>query len=283
MYRNSAYLGEFSEDIVDNVKPILVTAAGHYRLETLPVLNTDRPDGRGDYQLIYVSSGKLHLYQGGEERIVAKGNMILFRPGQPQSYDIYLEDKPETYWVHFTGADIEKILERYDLSTNESVFFTGTSSDYQWLYEQIIRELRLRRINYGELVNMNLCHIFLMINRFIKEKHELGADALNEVERATHYFNENYNKTICIKDYAAERHMSECWFNRTFKQLTKTTPTQYVICQRINGAIQLLESTSLNVTQIAGMVGYEDALYFSRLFKKHTGIAPTEYRKQLRG
>ena len=117
---------------------------------------------------------------------------------------------------------------------------------------------------------------------FLKEGTELDSDALNEVERATHYFNENYNQNICIKDYAAERHMSDCWFNRTFKKVTKVTPIQYIISLRITSAINLLENTNHNIKQIASMVGYNDEYYFSRLFKKSTGLSPTAYRKKLK-
>ena len=281
MYTNSAYIGEMHEDIVDTSKPILVTAAGYFRLEKTPVFETVRPEPRGDYQLLYISSGKLHLYEDGEERIITKGNMILFRPGKPQFYNIYLEDKPETYWVHFTGSDVDTLLDYYEMPKDEKVFFTGTSPDYQWLYKQMIQELQLCRVNYEDLLNMNLRHIFLMINRFLKEGTELDADALNEVERATHYFNENYNQNICIKDYAADRHMSDCWFNRTFKKVTKVTPIQYIISLRITSAINLLENTDHNIKQIASMVGYDDEYYFSRLFKKQTGQSPTAYRKML--
>ena len=243
---------------------------------------TVRPEPRGDYQLLYISSGKLHLYEEDGERIVTKGNMILFRPGYPQFYNIYLEDKPETYWVHFTGSDVDTLLDYYGMSKDEKVFFTGTSPDYQWLYKQMIQELQLCRVNYEDLLNMNLRHIFLIINRFLKEGTELDSDALNEVERATHYFNENYNQNICIKDYAADRHMSGCWFNRTFKKVTKVTPIQYIISLRITSAINLLENTDHNIKQIASMAGYDDEYYFSRLSKKSTGLSPTAYRKKLK-
>lgn len=282
MYTNLAYLGEAHEDIVDTSKPILVTAAGYYRVHTSEVIETDRPNGRGDYQLLYISAGKLHLYVDGEERIITKGNMLLFRPGETQIYNLYSADKPETYWVHFTGSDVDLLLDYYGMPKDENVFFTGISPDYQWLFKQMIQELQLCRANYEDLLNMNLCHIFLIINRFLKEGSELDADALNEVERATHYFNENYNQNICIKDYAADRHMSDCWFNRTFKKVTKVTPIQYIISLRITSAINLLENTDHNIKQIASMVGYDDEYYFSRLFKKNTGLSPTEYRKKLK-
>ena len=281
MYTNLAYLGEAHEDIVDTSKPILVTAAGYYRVHTSEVIETDRPNGRGDYQLLYISAGKLHLYVDGEERIITKGNMLLFRPGETQIYNLYSADKPETYWVHFTGSDVDLLLDYYGMPKDENVFFTGTSPDYQWLFKQMIQELQLCRVNYEDLLNMNLRHIFLMINRFLKEGTELDADALNEVERATHYFNENYNQNICIKDYATERHMSDCWFNRTFKKVTKVTPIQYIISLRIVSAINLLENTDHNIKQISKMVGYDDEYYFSRLFKKQTGQSPTAYRKML--
>ena len=280
MYTNLAYLGEAHEDIVDNSKPILVTAAGYYRVHTSEVIETDRPNGRGDYQLLYISAGKLHLYVDGEERIITKGNMLLFRPGETQIYNLYSADKPETYWVHFTGSDVDLLLDYYGMPKNENVFFTGTSPDYQWLFKQMIQELQLCRVNYEDLLNMNLRHIFLMINRFLKEGTELDSDALDEVERATHYFNENYNLNICIKDYANERHMSECWFNRTFKHVTKVTPMQYIIQLRMTNALNLLEHTSYNIIQVANAVGYDDAYYFSRLFKKNIGVSPTEYRKR---
>ena len=280
MYTNLAYLGEAHEDIVDNSKPILVTAAGYYRVHTSEVIETDRPNGRGDYQLLYISAGKLHLYVDGEERIITKGNMLLFRPGETQIYNLYSADKPETYWVHFTGSDVDLLLDYYGMPKNENVFFTGTSPDYQWLFKQMIQELQLCRVNYEDLLNMNLRHIFLMINRFLKEGTELDSDALDEVERATHYFNENYNLNICIKDYANERHMSECWFNRTFKHVTKVTPMQYIIQLRMTNALNLLEHTNYNIIQVANAVGYDDAYYFSRLFKKNIGVSPTEYRKR---
>ena len=258
----------------------MVTAAGYFRLQTSPVFVTERPNGRGDYQLLYIASGKVHLYQDGKEKIIPKGNMILFRPGDKQMYNIYLEDKPETYWVHFTGSDVDALLDYYEMPKSDNVFFTGTSPDYQWLYRQMIQELQLQRVNYEDLLNMNLRHIFLMINRYLKEGNDIGSDVLNEIERATHYFTENYNQFISIKDYASKRHMTDCWFNRIFKQVVKVTPMQYILSLRITNAINLLDNSDYNITQVAAAVGYDNPLYFSRLFAKHVGVPPTEYRKR---
>lgn len=59
------------------------------------------------------------------------------------------------------------------------------------------------------------------------------------------------------------------------------TPMQYIISVRMTNAQQLLGTTEYNITEIASVVGYDNPLYFSRLFKKQTGLSPTEYRKNL--
>ena len=139
MYTNLAYLGEEHEDIVDKSKPLIITAAGYYRVHTSRVIETERPNGRGDYQLLYIAAGCVHFLFDGVERIVPKGNMVLFRPGETQIYYLYAADKPETYWVHFTGSDVGLLLNYYQMPRNENVFFTGTSADYQWLFRQMIQ------------------------------------------------------------------------------------------------------------------------------------------------
>jgi len=280
MYTNTAYLGETHEAIIDISQPLIITATGYYHVHNTPIVSTVRPNGREDYQLLYIASGKVHFFFGRNERIVGKGNMVLFRPGEPQIYNLYAIDKPETYWVHFTGYDAEKLLEYYQLPKDENVFFTGGSPDYQWLFRQMIQELQLRRMNYNEFLIINLRHILLMINRYLNEVTQHGTDILNEVERAIHYFNENYNRRISIEKYAEERNVTPCWFIQIFKHVTKMTPLQYIVSLRINNAMNFLDYTNHSITQIAASVGYDNSLYFSRLFKNHIGMSPTEYRNK---
>jgi len=74
--------------------------------------------------------------------------------------------------------------------------------------------------------------------------------------------------------------MTSAWFIHNFKQVTQMTPMQYILSLRINNAKYLLENSKYNIMQIANLVGYDNALYFSRLFSKYTGKSPSEYRKQ---
>ena len=76
--------------------------------------------------------------------------------------------------------------------------------------------------------------------------------------------------------------MSVSWFIRNFKEYTGSTPTQYILSLRISNAQTLLDSTNYNITEIAEIVGYDNLLYFSRLFRKQSGMSPSEFRNRLR-
>lgn len=281
LYINVAYVDDENPNLEDLTVPIKVNNCGYYRVHTTPVIETPHPEGRNDYQLLYIASGKGYFYFKGskEPTVVTKGNMVLFRPKEPQVYYYYAVDKTEVYWVHFTGWKVEEYLERYELPKEENVFFTGVSPDYPWIYNQIIRELQLQRENYEDMIQLFLRHIFLTINRYIKESKQTKNDTINDVERAVHYFNENYSKPISIEQYASEHLMSVNWFIHNFKNVMKVPPMQYIVSLRIAAAKGYLENSNKNIAEIAATVGYDNALYFSRLFKKHTGLTPMEYRK----
>ena len=282
MYINVAYVDEENPNLEDLSVPLRINNCGYYRVHTTPVIETPHPEGRNDYQLLYIAAGKGEFYFKGskEPTIVTKGNMILFRPGEPQVYYYYAVDKTEVYWVHFTGWKVEEYLERYELPHDENVFYTGVSPDYPWIYNQMIRELQLQRVNHEDMISLYMHHIFITINRYIKERRETKNDTINDIERAAHYFKDNYNKQISIEQYAAEHLMSVNWFIHSFKSVMKMSPMQYVISLRIAMAKGYLENSTKNISEISNEVGYENALYFSRLFRKYTGMTPTEYRKK---
>ena len=282
MYINVAYVDEENLNLEDLSVPLRINNCGYYRVHTTPVIETPHPEGRNDYQLLYIAAGKGEFYFKGskEPTIVTKGNMILFRPGEPQVYYYYAVDKTEVYWVHFTGWKVEEYLERYELPHDENVFYTGVSPDYPWIYNQMIRELQLQRVNHEDMISLYMHHIFITINRYIKERRETKNDTINDIERAAHYFKDNYNKQISIEQYAGEHLMSVNWFIHNFKSVMKMSPMQYIISLRIAMAKGYLKNSTKNIAEISNEVGYENALYFSRLFKKYTGMTPTEYRKK---
>lgn len=280
MYVNSGYLNNSRLPFKDKSKPLIVGSCGTYRLRHKEKLPTWRPKGRIDYQLLYVASGKAHFYFDGKDREVTAGHMILFQPRQEQHYEYFAKDKPEVYWVHFTGGDVKNILRRYEIPLDNPVFYSGSSSTYAYLFKEMINELQTCRVGYQELLEMYLRQIFLLVQRSRQErKPTVSSYIQEEMEYARRYFNEHYNEPISIEEYAQSRGMSVSWFLRNFKQITTMSPMQYILSIRINNAVSLLETTDYNITEISAIIGYDNPLYFSRIFRKQIGMSPSDFRK----
>lgn len=282
MYTNNAYLNNSTQDIKDKSKPLIVTSCGTYHLYTRPKLPTWRPRGRLDFQLLYIAAGKAHFHFDGKEQIVTAGHMVLYRPKEPQKYEYYGEDQTEVYWVHFTGGNVTNILRSYGLTDDKRVFYCGSGLDYQNLFRTMINELQMCKENYAEMLEMYLRQIFIMLQRyFINAAKTDNARVVEEIDKATIYFNEHYSEDISIDEYAQNNHVSVSWFIRNFKHCTGSTPMQYILSKRIYNAEILLQDSTYNITEISEIVGYENPLYFSRIFKKVKGLSPSEYRKSI--
>lgn len=279
MFVNSGYLHDSRAPIKDKSRPLIVTSCGTYRLKTVKRLPTWRPKGRLDYQLLYIVSGKGHFYFHGEDRVVYAGRMVLIQPRQEQRYEYFGEDKTEVYWVHFTGSDVKNILRSYNIPMDDPIFYSGASSTYSYLFKEMIHELQNCKTGYEDLLAMYLRQIFLLVQRTRQEERPTVSTYIQEeMEFARRYFNEHYNEPISIQEYAESRNMSVCYFQRNFKQIIKHTPMQYLLTIRVNNAASLLETTDYSMAEIAAIVGYEDPLYFSRLFRKIKGVSPRDYR-----
>ncbi len=282
MYINSAYLNHSLIDFKDRSRPLVVGSCGTYHLFTRPKLPTHRPRGRLDFQILYIMSGKAHFYFDGsnEDTVVQAGHIVVYRPKEPQRYVYYGNEQTEVYWVHFTGNDVTNILRGYGIQDDMRVIPVGTSLEYAGLFKHMIRELQRCQDYYPEFLTMLLRQLLILIHRQIGRQDAVRNVWLDaEMELAIQYFNDNYNTEINVEEYAASRGMSVSWFIRNFKQYAHTTPMQYIVARRITNAQMLLETTNYNITEIGAIVGYDNPLYFSRIFRKQKGVSPSEYRR----
>ena len=283
MYINSGYLNNSKLPFKDKSRPLIVGSCGTYRLKNHKKLPTWSPRGRVDYQLLFIASGKTHFYIGGKDQVVTAGHMVLFQPKEEQHYEYFGEDKPEVYWVHFTGSAVKEVLRSYDIPLDEHIFFSGTPAAYIQLFKNMIEEFQTCRVGYKEMLEMNLRQLFMMIQRTRLEKPPIVTTAVQlEMDYARQYFHDHYNEPINIEEYALSRHTSISLFMRNFKKVFGVSPKQYILNIRMNNAQNLLESTDYTVAEIAAIVGYDNSLYFSRIYHKQKGQAPSDYRKRMK-
>lgn len=101
---------------------------------------------------------------------------------------------------------------------------------------------------------------------------------ISYVEEALKYIEANYSEAVTIQDLANWLGLERTYLYRLFKSMVGMSPQAYLLDVRIHQACTLLTHSDLTITNIARSVGYEDSLYFSRLFRRKKGQIPSQYR-----
>ena len=91
----------------------------------------------------------------------------------------------------------------------------------------------------------------------------------------------NCQQSLSVSDFARMCDLSEYHFIHLFQEYTGEAPYAYLTRLRLEKAKDLMVSTTLNISEIAAAVGYPNPLYFSRLFRRHMGVPPSQFRKAM--
>lgn len=94
------------------------------------------------------------------------------------------------------------------------------------------------------------------------------------------YLEDNYMFDLSLDSVGEILHISPAYLSAQFKKYQKMNFLDCLTELRINAAKELLADPFRSSAEVASMVGYEDASYFARAFKKRTGMTPTQYRRQ---
>ena len=228
-------------------------------------IHTMRPSGRTDYQLIYIKSGAMCF----GDTICGAGTLYLYRPHVPQDYRVRAENTTY-YWLHFTGQAFTKML----ADATETALDIGYCEPFIALCREIVMQ-------YGNAPEESRYYIqgrlLATVAALPLTKATQKPDA---VDNAITYMNEYYTNRLSNEALAGLCGMSKFHFIRRFTQKTGKTPQKYHTDLLLSKSVTMLTDTNLKVAQIAAALGFDDSLYFSRLFKKAYGISPLEYRKR---
>ena len=98
------------------------------------------------------------------------------------------------------------------------------------------------------------------------------------IKKAIQYISQNFASSITLKDVADHVHLNPAYFSTIFKQSTGSSFKEYLNMVRIEESKRLLTNTNYSVIDISVATGFEDQSYFSKVFKKYTGLTPKQYR-----
>ncbi|MEK8132875.1 response regulator [Paenibacillus filicis] len=122
--------------------------------------------------------------------------------------------------------------------------------------------------------------LFKLLAALMTTFHETMSDSrYSYVQRAVAYIRERLDHNLSLQEVARFVHLNPNHFSEVFKKETGQSYIEFVTQERIRKAASILQTTQLKVSEVAGMVGYEDFKYFSQQFKRHTGLTPSEYRQ----
>ena len=256
--------GTTSTKAVDGV-PFFINNCGYY-YDLKYNVNILRPEGRDDYQLIFVARGKL-IVNGTE---ICSGGAYVFVPGERQEYSYVAENKCLYYWVHFCGFESGKAVKN-----------SGAAGRFPVCPYCVEAEQTFRMLVSSYENNMPHCEqlsvgCVLSLLALVSDK----AANYSPFRRAELRL-QNCLDDVKICELAESFGMSEAHFIRSFKKYNGLTPRAYALKYRMEQAKMLLSSSDIRVSDVANLCGFPDALYFSRVFKKYSGCAPLDYRRRV--
>jgi AraC family transcriptional regulator, arabinose operon regulatory protein len=267
-------MAEMSKDKLSNA--CLPHAFGYYPSAHGHRMARQRPD---DYLVIYCISGAAMVTIGANHYRVGAGELVLLPAAIPHSYAADEQDPWSIYWVHLNGDDLPRWFTRLD-ARHGTVRHLG-------LHDRLVMDFRsllsLSSAGYSLAMGLHatslsrslLSYAWLLLQRQQHDSAEMDVGALHL------FMQQHIHQRLTLEQLsAAASAPSRYQFIRQYKALTGQTPIQAFLHMKVSRACYLLEISDASVTDIAVEFGFDDAYYFSRLFKKVVGLSPAKYRQQ---
>lgn len=239
------------------------------------------PGKRDEYILHFVSDGKGIFKFNGKEYELTRGDVFLVKPDTEVYYEAD-ENTPWSYmWVGFNGIKASSYLASAGLEgdnviskcENTPIIFSFVQQMIMYRHLTLANELRRESA---------LLQIFSVLME--EYKHTLPKEERYDypyqiyVDQAVDYIEHNYRSNIKINDLASYIGIDRSYLTNIFKSVMNLSPQEYLMHYRMEQSMSMLKNTDKKIGEIAINVGYGDQLTFSKMFKKHTGVSPSEYR-----
>ncbi len=143
---------------------------------------------------------------------------------------------------------------------------------------EIMEEYLNQRCGWKDLVLSGFRRLCVILSRFYRtDKVKYNNEVLKLADTVA-YIENHFSSHLTLAALAQISGYSDRQLMRIFKAAFSVTPNEYIADLRMKKAKQLLESTNLSIGEISWICGFDDQNYFSRFFKRNTGMTPTEYR-----
>ena len=236
------------------------------------------PALRDHYLIHYVVSGGGLLRCNQQEYTIKAGMLFIIFPSQVASYQAD-ETAPWQYtWVGFNGTDARRLVKLTGLTKECPVRCCQDPDETYALLRSIADASDNTAAADAEMVGRLSLFSAHLIQR--SPARPAGDTHQTYVANALRYIQYNYASNIGVADIARYVGISRSQLYRAFLQQFGVSPHAYLQTYRINEACSLLRDPAYSVAEVAGSVGFNDPLYFSRVFKSIKGVTPSDYQKK---
>lgn len=146
-------------------------------------------------------------------------------------------------------------------------------------YNSFVSNLKSKLIKCEEHMELRHCvdEVLLEITDILNNKDSDRNSII--IQKCKKFIEENYTADLSLELVAQKYHFNSSYFSNLFKTYTGIGFSEYLLKERIQKATQLLKNTDCQVAKIANTVGFKDATYFNRMFKRELGVTPNKYRQ----
>lgn len=232
-----------------------------------------------DFILCYAAGGEGLYRCGGQGFHVSKDLGYLAVPNTPAAVTAEGGTPLQVYWVAFNGFFAERYLLRACLSAKSPVFGYRRDGDMAERFRRLIEHSKISWNRYckmlSDLYDIISCLIDDAAEKSSVPQAEYGTQEY--VWMAIRYIDAHYAEDITVKSLAEKIGITRKYLYSIFRDIVHVSPQRYLINYRMHRACELLRSHKFTVAQTARAVGYGDSFHFSKMFKKSTGVPPSEY------
>jgi AraC family transcriptional regulator of arabinose operon len=258
--------------------PFYVTAIGYY--PNASNHHRIRQLGTQEFIFIYCTQGNGFL-KIGEIPAKVGPNQFFIIPTETGHEYWADEGNPWTiYWMHFNGTTAGSIYNRYTDNTYKTGI-TAFSSNRLNLFNQIFKLFESNYVasgmEYANILAQGLLGSFVYADI---EDGESSRTANNVADQIMEFLNENLDKSFKAEYIAEKFNCSPSYLRTIFKKKTGYSLVHFINLKKIQRACEFLKYSDLSIKEIGYKLGFQDPLYFSRLFKKYMELSPRAYRKE---
>lgn len=193
-------------------------------------------------------------------------------------------DQPWTLaWVHLRGAHVAAIQRWLGFDRKQVTASVPNAIELIASVDRVSTALRPPHHETDLLLAAAFTRQLLIDIKRLRDKLSDHHPDLAERVRATaDWMRDHVDRPIRLAELAGRAQLSVSRYSEVFKQIHNCPPMAYCTSQRVRKACEILAATTLKVHEVAEQVGYDDPLYFSRVFKKVMGSSPRQYRRYIR-